>query len=91
MARVAGEILRAFGDSILIPFNVTEYAASLELFRQQLDHDFGQVLGQNLGTNYSKMQFYRQSVNCGSYNLYLCLSRFYSLYLAYYESEFDIS
>uniref|UniRef100_A0A0B7B9R7 Peptidase M28 domain-containing protein n=1 Tax=Arion vulgaris TaxID=1028688 RepID=A0A0B7B9R7_9EUPU len=56
VARVGGEAIRVLADSLIIPFNVSNYAPGLELCRQSLDRDYGTLLRDNLGSEtYDKL------------------------------------
>ncbi|KAK7493451.1 hypothetical protein BaRGS_00015351 [Batillaria attramentaria] len=55
VARVGAEILRTLADSLIIPFNVSDYAWRLDVMRQQLDDDFGALLSANLA-NYTNLE-----------------------------------
>jgi hypothetical protein len=44
VGQVSAEMLRSLSDSLIIPFNVSDYAWGLELNRQTLDQDYGAVL-----------------------------------------------
>jgi hypothetical protein len=48
VGRVAGEMLRSLADSLIIPFNVTEYVTGLDVIKERLDKDYGQTLQQNI-------------------------------------------
>uniref|UniRef100_A0A0B7AYA9 Peptidase M28 domain-containing protein n=1 Tax=Arion vulgaris TaxID=1028688 RepID=A0A0B7AYA9_9EUPU len=57
IARVGGEALRAIADSLILPFNITNYAAGLEINRQTLDEDYGIEMAENLGNvTYDKLK-----------------------------------
>jgi hypothetical protein len=53
MARLSAEMLRSLADSLVIPFNVTEYVTGLDVIKARLEKDYGQTLQQNIA-NYSK-------------------------------------
>ncbi|XP_041370396.1 putative N-acetylated-alpha-linked acidic dipeptidase [Gigantopelta aegis] len=55
VARVGVELTRNLADSLIIPFNVSDYAWQLEEYRQTLDADYGSVLRAKIST-YDKLQ-----------------------------------
>ncbi|BFZ07500.1 hypothetical protein BsWGS_10539 [Bradybaena similaris] len=56
VARVSGEITRRLADALILPFNVSNYAAGLENCRLTLHQDYGTLLEQNLGLGtYNKL------------------------------------
>ena len=57
VARVGVEVVRSLADSLIIPFNVSDYAWGLELNRRQLDTDYGALLSSHL-SNYSRNAFW---------------------------------
>ncbi|KAK7502667.1 hypothetical protein BaRGS_00005917 [Batillaria attramentaria] len=54
VARVGAELVRSLADSLIIPFNVSDYAWGLELMEEQLDKEFGDMLRGNL-SDYSNL------------------------------------
>ncbi|XP_070181932.1 putative N-acetylated-alpha-linked acidic dipeptidase [Littorina saxatilis] len=55
VGRVAVEMLRSLSDSLIIPFNVSDYVWGLENNRQQLDTDYGSLLAQHID-NYTNLE-----------------------------------
>ncbi|KAH9509164.1 Glutamate carboxypeptidase 2 [Bulinus truncatus] len=48
MARVVAEIILTMADSVVLPYNITDYAIGIERYRLRLDADFGPQLQQNV-------------------------------------------
>ncbi|KAH9509169.1 Aminopeptidase naaladl1 [Bulinus truncatus] len=48
MARVVAEIILTIADSVVLPYNITDYAIGIERYRLQLNADFGPQLQQNV-------------------------------------------
>ncbi|XP_025098433.1 N-acetylated-alpha-linked acidic dipeptidase 2-like [Pomacea canaliculata] len=55
VCQVAVEIVRSLADSLIIPFNISDYAWGLEMNRQTLDKGFGSRL-QQIVSNYPDLQ-----------------------------------
>ncbi|PVD25947.1 hypothetical protein C0Q70_13613 [Pomacea canaliculata] len=55
VGQVAVEIVRLLADSLIIPFNISDYAWGLEMNRQKLDKGFGSRL-QQIVSNYPDLQ-----------------------------------
>ncbi|KAK7493452.1 hypothetical protein BaRGS_00015352 [Batillaria attramentaria] len=54
MARVAAELVRYLADSLIIPFNVTDYAVGLTRLKKTLDDQYGTLLSANI-SNYNEL------------------------------------
>lgn len=53
VGQVAAEVVRSLADSLIIPFNISDYAWGLEMNRQTLDTEVGARL-QQIVSNYCK-------------------------------------
>ncbi|KAK7493450.1 hypothetical protein BaRGS_00015350 [Batillaria attramentaria] len=54
VARVGAELVRYLADSLIIPFNVTDYAVQLTRLKKTLDDDYGTLLSANI-SNYKEL------------------------------------
>ncbi|KAH9494444.1 Glutamate carboxypeptidase 2 [Bulinus truncatus] len=55
VAQLSGEMVRRVTDSLILPFNVSNYAAGLETLRKSLDKDHGTKLKEKLD-NYNMLE-----------------------------------
>ncbi|XP_025105253.1 putative N-acetylated-alpha-linked acidic dipeptidase [Pomacea canaliculata] len=55
VGQVAAEVVRSLADSLIIPFNISDYAWGLEMNRRTLDTEVGARL-QQIVSNYSDLQ-----------------------------------
>ncbi|XP_055880856.1 putative N-acetylated-alpha-linked acidic dipeptidase [Biomphalaria glabrata] len=60
IAQLSGEMSRRLADSLILPFNVSNYAAGLETLRKELDKDYGASLKSNL-SNYDMLEIVIQN------------------------------
>ena len=93
MARVGAELARDLADSLIIPFNVSDYAWQLEEYRLTLDTDYGTALRAKIphygNTSFMYLGFVLCSFNGGMLLLlFLFIMGFLFLFLCLFILDF---